>query len=209
MIRRNVTKAARGRFASALPAQKEEEILSLIKNPALSLPEIAHKTGVSLETVLRRKGERVSMSGAQQQYFQILKKEYVLPVVREMALNMQIVSTAGVLRVLSKTHHGQFSKTLVSRAIDQLAAEGLKFERPREYHEALLLAEKKRAEWKEVDELIVQFRKKAPELRDQQLVDAINGILINKKISYNTLRKRITFLKKRKLLSSARRGYSV
>ena len=208
LVKKNVIKAARGRFASAMSLEKEQQIRSLINDRKLTLPEVAQKTGVSLESILRRKGLRASVREAQAQYYQILKKDYVLPLVRELALSAKTVTVARVLRELSIKYKGEFSKTLVSRAIEEIAKEGMRFERSREYYEAKAVAEKKRAQWKKVDDLIILLRLRFPDWRDEQIVAEINEHLDRQqKIGYNTLRKRITFLKKEGKLSKVRRGY--
>jgi len=202
---KNIKQAALGRFESTLSVQKEEQIRNLLTDSSLTLPQIAKKAGVSLDTILKRKGARTSVREAQIKYFQILKKEYVLPIVKEMAFGLRVVSAAEVLRILSQKYRGKFSRDLVSKAIEELAAEGLKFERPREYYEALELAKRKNSEWKEVDELILQFRKKAPEFGLEQMLEGINGVLVGKKISHNSLRSRITYLYHKKVLPRAKR----
>jgi DNA-binding Lrp family transcriptional regulator len=209
MVRNNVIKSKKGRFVSALPKEKEELIKSLIKDPTVSIPEIARRAGVSPDAVLARRGARLSVRQAQEQYFKILKKDYVFPVVKEMTLSARVVSVSEVLRKLEEKYKGKFSKTLVSRAIEEIAKDGLQFVRPREYYEALALAKRKNEAWKQVDDLIVQFRTKAPkDWRDEQIVAEINEHLPEgKKIGYNTFRKRITVLKKQGLLQKTKRGY--
>ena len=172
------------------------------------MAKIASELGLSIDTVVRRKGSRLSHRDAQKLYFEILKKEYVKPIVKLLALREEVVTVKKVQELLSKKYGGPSSRTLVSRAIEQLAQGGMVFSRPREYAQAKTRAAKLNTKWKKVDSLIVEMRKSFSDLRDEQLVEKINAKLPKgQTINYNTLRRRITSLKKVGRLPNQRRGY--
>ncbi len=208
MAMKHVIRSASNQFASGLPKEVDLRIKSMVSDPNLTLARLARMEGVSLDTVLRRRGQRLTRLQTQRQYFSVFKTKFVMPLVLNCIRRRELVTVQGIQKMLKAEYRGNFSRFLVSRALEELRTSGLKFRRPKEYFTAKARAKVVAAKWKPLDDLIVRLRRQHPEKTDPQILVVINNSRDEKdKITYATLRRRIAKLKKNGRLPRVRRGY--
>ena len=199
-----------GRFANAIRGKKRRAIRRLARDYSIPLTRIAKERGVSLETVLREKGGRLTNRMIQQLAFERVKNGLVKPIVEDIARAGQVVTIQSVLEIIRGMHPEWEppSRGIVGKALQALESEGMRFRRPQEHEVALAAKRAREAGFRRIDRLIVDLRGANPRMRDSMLLAAINRRLPpGEKINYWLLRKRVTALKKAGSLPSARRGY--
>ncbi len=202
-MRKNMKKSARtGRFVNAISPVTRSEIQRLAHKYDLPLTRVAEITGVDLDTVLRHKGTRLSHRQQQRIYFEHAKQKLILPIVKQMAVGGHVITVAEIRRMLSspKATESCPSRTIVSKALQALADEGLVFKRPPEYHRALEKRRDAQENAKVTDNRILVLRRKFPGMRDRELVQKAG-------IGYWELRRRITALRQAGTLPSKKRAY--
>jgi hypothetical protein len=188
-----------GRFAKGIREKKRRAIKRQAQDYDIPLTRVAKERSVSLETVLRHKGGRLTQRQIQQHNFEALKKA-LGPVITHFVDAGQLVTVRGVVDYLKQAHGVELSRTLVSKALIALEKEGIEIPRPREHDVAMRAKARREARFAEIDAGIIALRKKFPQMRDQDLARELG-------IEYWTLRKRITALKKAGKLPGKRRGY--
>ncbi len=192
-------KPGTGQFVNVIRPQTRSHIRKLAQDLNLPLTGIARMKDVTIETVIRLAKGRLSRRETQRLYFNALKGD-VLSVVQDIQRARAVVTVLGV-RTAIKTYSGvNVSKSLVSRALRVLEAEGHKIDRPEEYHTARKRTAARLKVLKATDKKIVKLRGKYPQMRDSELAEKVG-------ITYDALRKRITALKKAGRLPNVRRGY--
>ncbi len=188
-----------GRFAKGLREKKRRAIKRQAGDYNVPLTRIAKERNVSLETVLRHKGGRLTQRLIHQQNFEFLKKG-LKPAISRFVNDGQLVTVKGVIGYLKQAYGVEVSRTLISKALIALEREGVEVPRPKEHDVAMRRKAQREARFAETDARIIAFRKKFPEMRDQGLAKELG-------IEYWRLRKRVTALKKAGKLSGQRRGY--
>ncbi|MFA5357592.1 MAG: hypothetical protein WC308_01585 [archaeon] len=202
--------ARTGRFAAGISPEKREAVVRSAQNYGVSLPKAAKRGGVDLSTALRLKGGRLSSRQIQRLVFDSVKYNVVKPIARKIgASGRNVTSREVIVEAKAAGLERGLSKGLVSKALDELAKEGIDIPRPKEYDVAMRLRGKREAAFAIIDSLIVRIRKANPGMRDAKIIEEINGLLPEeeKPLDYFAFRKRITVLKNSGRISQRKRAY--
>ncbi|MFH1587539.1 MAG: hypothetical protein ABID38_06815 [Candidatus Diapherotrites archaeon] len=226
---------ATGRFVQTVEEKTLANIRKFAEDSNIPLTEIAKAEGVSLDTVLRHRGARITKIELLRIQFQVLKF-LARPFVEEMAKNKQAVTVKDVSERIHAQHEEITpSRNVMPKVLEALAKEGVKFERPREYHQAAAKAAAREAEFAQTYAEFIKLKRKHPKMRDEELAEKLEipmwklrfaqtdteiirlrkehpqmrdeELATHLKITMWQLRKRVTALKKAGRLPQERRGY--